>query len=45
MVLALTDNRQTKVGFSTFEIIMLIVGGIVVLKMFAPTIIKLITKI
>jgi len=35
---------STKVGFSTFEIIMMIAGGIIVLKMFTPSIIKLITK-
>ncbi len=37
-------KSQTKVGFSTFEIIMLIVGGIVVLKMFTPSIIGFLTK-
>lgn len=39
-----SKSGSTKVGFSTFEIIMMIAGGIIVLKMFGPSIIKLITK-
>jgi hypothetical protein len=38
------SKSQTKVGFSTFEIIMMIAGGIIVLKMFTPSIIGFLTK-
>ena len=38
------SKSSTRIGFSTFEIIMMIAGGIIVLKMFGPSIIKLITK-
>lgn len=36
-----SKSGSTKVGFTTFEIIMMIAGGLIALKMFGPQIIKI----